>query len=172
MFWQQKYLLSLPEVAQLDQAQRSGVVASGLMWIMFGSLIGNFVAGALARYLGYKLALFFMMFAYFLSMFVCFYWQWDLVAVKWHFANIGLWQGVFGLFTMCLPPLFPVLIRTTGAGFCYNVGRIFAAIGTVVFSLAPSAKVNNYQEALFYAGFLFVPAALLSLMLPHEKETL
>jgi hypothetical protein len=64
-----------------------------------------------------------------------------------------------------------VLIRTTGAGFCYNVGRIFAAIGTVVFSLAPSAKVNNYQDALFYAGFLFIPAALLSLLLPQEKET-
>ena len=37
---------------------------------------------------------------------------------------IGLWQGVFALFTMCLPPLFPVLLRTTGAGFCYNFGHI------------------------------------------------
>ena len=46
---------------------------------------------------------------------------------------IGACQGVFGLFTMCLPPLFPTLLRTTGAGFCYNFGRIVAAAGTVFF---------------------------------------
>ena len=43
------------------------------------------------------------------------------------YAVIGLCQGVFGLFTMCLPPLFPTLLRTTGAGFCYNIGRVLAA---------------------------------------------
>ena len=31
---------------------------------------------------------------------------------------IGVCQGVFALFTMYLPPLFPTLLRTTGAGFC------------------------------------------------------
>jgi len=50
-------------------------------------------------------------------------------------AASALCQGVFGLFTMCLPPLFPVLLRTTGAGFCYNIGRVFAAVGTVFFKL-------------------------------------
>jgi len=42
---------------------------------------------------------------------------------------VGVCQGVFGLFTMCLPPLFPTLLRTTGAGFSYNFGRIMAAMG-------------------------------------------
>ena len=36
---------------------------------------------------------------------------------------------------MYLPPLFPTLLRTTGAGFCYNIGRITAAFGTVFFGL-------------------------------------
>ena len=40
---------------------------------------------------------------------------------------VGFWSGVYGLFTMYLPPLFPTLLRTTGAGFCYNIGRIAAA---------------------------------------------
>jgi len=31
-------------------------------------------------------------------------------------------------------------------------------------------KVGNFREALLYAGFLFIPAALVSLMLPLEKE--
>ena len=46
--------------------------------------------------------------------------------------SVGFFSGVFGLFTMYLPPLFPTLLRTTGAGFCYNIGRIAAAVGTVV----------------------------------------
>ena len=51
---------------------------------------------------------------------------------------------------MYLPPLFPVLLRTTGAGFCYNIGRIAAAAGTVVFGLF--SKVGDYRIALLCAG--------------------
>jgi hypothetical protein len=68
---------------------------------------------------------------------------------------------------MCLPPLFPVLLRTTGAGFCYNFGRIVSAAGVVFFGLFTS--VSDVRSALFYAGFLFVPAAVLALWLPEEK---
>jgi hypothetical protein len=59
---------------------------------------------------------------------------------------------------MYLPPLFPTLLRTTGAGFCYNIGRIAAALGTVFFGLF--SKVGDYRLALLYAGFLFIPAAV------------
>src|SRR5213079_39744 len=83
------------------------------------------------------------------------------------FALIGFCQGVFALFTMYLPPLFPTLLRTTGAGFSYNIGRIAAAVGTVVFGLF--SKVGDYRLALLYAGFLFVPAAFVSFLMPKAK---
>jgi MFS family permease len=35
--------------------------------------------------------------------------------------------GVFGSFTFYLPELFPMRLRGTGSGFCYNVGRIVTA---------------------------------------------
>ena len=35
--------------------------------------------------------------------------------------------GVFGSFTFYLPELFPVRLRGTGSGFCYNAGRIITA---------------------------------------------
>ena len=69
---------------------------------------------------------------------------------------------------MYLPPLFPTLLRTTGAGFCYNIGRITAAFGTVYFGLY--SKGGDHRTVLFYAGFLFVPAALLSLFLPGRRD--
>ena len=75
---------------------------------------------------------------------------------------------MFALFTMYMPPLFPTLLRTTGAGFCYNIGRIAAAFGTVFFGLF--SKVGDYRLALFYAGFLFLPAAAVALFLPEPPD--
>jgi len=79
---------------------------------------------------------------------------------------VGFFSGVFGLFTMYLPPLFPVLLRTTGAGFCFNIGRIAAAAGTVVFGLF--ATVNDYRIVLFWNAFLFLPAIIVVLLMPDE----
>ena len=87
--------------------------------------------------------------------------------LRWY-GVIGLFQGVFGLFTMCLPPLFPTLLRTTGAGFCYNIGRLVAALGTVFFGLF--TKVGDVRQALLYAAVLFIPAAVVSHWLPEPEE--
>ena len=35
--------------------------------------------------------------------------------------------GIFGSFTFYLPELFPVRLRGTGSGFCYNAGRVITA---------------------------------------------
>src|SRR4029450_4499075 len=91
---------------------------------------------------------------------------------------IGLAQGAFALFTMCLPPLFPTLLRTTGAGFCYNIGRIIAAAGTVIFGLfakvgTGDGAICDHPLALLYSAWLFIPAAIVSWWLlpePPDRE--
>ncbi|MFM8359245.1 MAG: MFS transporter, partial [Verrucomicrobiota bacterium] len=105
--------------------------------------------------------------AYAVVMLAAFSRPWGHAATLGWFTLIGICQGVFGLFTMCLPPLFPTLLRTTGAGFCYNFGRIVAAAGTVYFGLY--AGVNDYRHALLYAAFLFIPAALVARWLPDRE---
>jgi hypothetical protein len=87
----------------------------------------------------------------------------------WYFLPLmGASQGLFALFTMYMPPLFPTLLRTTGAGFCYNIGRVSAAFGTVFFGLF--SKVGDHRAALLYAGFLFLPATATCLFLPKGKD--
>jgi MFS family permease len=81
---------------------------------------------------------------------------------------MGASSGLFALFTMYMPPLFPVLLRTTGAGFCYNIGRIAAAVGTVVFGFF--SHVGDYRLVLLYAGILFIPAAVAALFLPEPPD--
>jgi MFS family permease len=170
MFWQQSLIRALPEVKALPGPDQTRAVIEALLWIMGGSILGNYVAGALARIWGYRVAIVSMLLGYGLAMLTAFdadaHWS-HAALLRWY-ALIGLLQGVFGLFTMCLPPLFPTLLRTTGAGFCYNIGRIVAAFGTVFFKLY--APVGDYHSALYWAGWLFIPAAFIALALPQERE--
>ena len=79
---------------------------------------------------------------------------------------VGFFSGVFGLFTMYLPPLFPTLLRTTGAGFCYNIGRLAAAAASLIFGLF--APVGDYRTALLSASVLALAAALWTFRLPAD----
>lgn len=170
LFWQQKHIRTLPEIALLSPAGKNRAANDALFWIMVGSLIGNYLCGGLAKLLGYRRSISLILAAYFACMFFAFGRTWSYEAtLRWWFV-IGMAQGVFGLFTMCLPPLFPTLLRTTGAGFCYNFGRIIAAGGTVYFGLTAAGQIGDYARSLYYAGFLFIPAALIALLLPEEKE--
>jgi len=166
MYWQQSFIRNHPQIVTLDAAGRNHAAVVALFWIMIGSVLGNFGAGALAKWMGYRRAIIILMAAYFACMVAAFCTTWDYSTTLLWYGIIGFCQGVFGLFTMCLPPLFPTLLRSTGAGFCYNFGRIVAAGGTVFFGLFNA--VGDYRTALLYAAFLFLPAAFLGMLLPDE----
>lgn len=166
MFWQQAHVRKLPEVIALDAAAQNRFTTVALFLLMVGSVVGNYFAGWLAKRFGYRRAIVWMLAAYGVIMIATYAQQPTWAVLRVCLVLIGVCQGVFGLFTMCLPPLFPTLLRTTGAGFCYNFGRIVSAGGVVFFGLFTS--VSDVRSALFYAGFLFVPATLAALWLPEE----
>ena len=85
--------------------------------------------------MGYRRAIALLCLAYFLSMVATYAVPRSHTVLLVLLPIMGASGGLFALFTMYLPPLFPALLRTTGAGFCYNIGRIAAAVGTVVFGL-------------------------------------
>ncbi|MDM4770484.1 MFS transporter [Solimonas sp. SE-A11] len=76
--------------------------------------------------------------------------------------------GVFGSFTYYLPELFPTRLRGTGAGFCYNAGRVFAAAGPFLVGVIAAQGVDAAVGVLFWVGV--VPMAAL-LMMPWVIET-
>lgn len=79
--------------------------------------------------------------------------------------------GVFGSFTYYLPELYPTRLRGSGAGFCYNAGRVIAAAGPfVVGSMAArgAGALGAALSVLFWVGA--VPLAGL-LLLPFVIET-
>ena len=73
--------------------------------------------------------------------------------------------GVFGSFTYYLPELFPTRLRGTGAGFCYNAGRVIAAAGPFLVGTIASRGADSLHSAtqvLFWIGVVPLVGALLS----------
>jgi predicted MFS family arabinose efflux permease len=169
MFWQQAFIRSHPAVLDGSPELKAKVVSTALFWVISASVIGNFASGWAAQRFGYRRALAAFFAVYFVLMAVTFARPWSLDVTYALYAGVGFCQGVFGLFTMALPPLFPTLLRTTGAGFSYNIGRVFAAAGTVFFGIF--AKPSDFSSVLLYASFLFLPAAILAMWLPTEEAT-
>jgi MFS family permease len=55
----------------------------------------------------------------------------------WLLPPLGFFtNGVFSLFTLWLPELFPTAQRSLGAGFAFSLGRVFGAIGPTLVGLA------------------------------------
>jgi MFS family permease len=168
MFWHQQQLRNLPEVLAWSPEQKNKLANLAMFLVIGSSILGNFFAGWVARFIGYRATIAWTFLVYFFAMFGAYYVPRDHQALLWWFPLIGFCQGAFALFTMYLPPLFPTLLRTTGAGFCYNIGRITAAFGTVFFG--SFSKVGDHRAALLYAGFLFLPAALTAMLLPARRD--
>jgi len=168
MFWSLQHLRNLPDVKAWTDLQRTTFVSNAMILLMVTSIAGNFLAALIARFLGYRRTICLMCLAYFCSMYVTYSVPRSHDNLFWCLCAMGVCQGVFGLFTMYMPPLFPTLLRTTGAGFCYNIGRIVAAAGTVFFGLF--SKVGDHRLALLYAAWLFLPAAAVALLLPEPPD--
>lgn len=82
----------------------------------------------------------------------------DIGAGQWK-AGIAAWRGW----------LFDALeLRTTGAGSCFNLGRLAAAFASVAFGwLAP---VGNFRLALLASSTLALAAALWAWWLPESPD--
>jgi len=190
MFWHAHHLRNLPDLQAAKEAaytahvQAGGAAGEPAKWIagakqkvvstafflvILSSIFGNFVAAWFARHLGYRRAIALTYFGFFVAMFTTFITNrtWEVLLWFW-FPLVGFFSGVFGLFTMYLPPLFPTLMRTTGAGFCYNIGRIASALG-VVFS-GTLSQGGDFKRTLIFASLLFLPAIFVALLLPEPKD--
>jgi MFS family permease len=169
MFWCTQHIAAVAQQQGIQPSEITRMKALAIVILSVSSIFGNYLAGWLAKRLGgYRPAIFLFCLFYFAAISSTYYKPRGYPEILYWLPLMGASQGVFALFTMYLPPLFPTLLRTTGAGFCYNVGRIFAAIGTVLFAMG--TVVADYRQALFSSAFLFLPAAIIAWQLPEPPD--
>ena len=135
----------------------------------WGGLLGTLLTIPAARYLGRRpmFGVYFLLSA--LALFLTFGLDLPPQTRLSLYFFIGLTVfGVLGSFTFYLPELFPTRLRATGAGFCYNFGRIVTAGGPYLVGVVAAGGAYSIQHTLFWIGA--VPLVGL-LLLPWVIET-
>ncbi len=168
--------LASQAAAGLDRAAATHLAeswkATAGNWFNIGGLIGTLLTVPASKILGRRMMFTIYFVASGLSVLAAFGLPMDPHTRLYMYFPIGLSVfGVFGAFTYYLPELYPTRLRGTGAGFCYNAGRLFAAIGPfIVGSVAArgAGALGGALQVLFYVGF--VPLLGL-LVMPWVLET-
>ena len=112
------------------------------------------------------------------------FWNLDKFSeIFWMIPIMGFFQiALFGGFAIYFPELFPTRLRSTGTSFCYNVGRLVAAIGPFTLGyltknvFAGTAQIGagviDDSMPYRYAGVVMCSFFLIGLIaLPFAPET-
>lgn len=170
LFFSTQVVYATPEAKAMLAPQKAELIRSVTIVYCLWNIGGNFCSAAIARVVGYRWAFTVLFAGAFTTYFLGFREAGDLSHVRfWLNATFFFSSGVFALFPMYIPPLFPVLLRTTGSGLCYNLGRLTAAIGTMLGGVMV-ARAGGPHLAIWYAGFLYLPGVVLSLFVPNLKH--
>lgn len=82
----------------------------------------------------------------------------------------ALTLGMHAGFAVYFPELFPHHLRSTGAGFCFNGGRLLAALVLVFSGWLKSLPGIDLRLAVTLLGLLFIPGILIVSCLPETKD--
>jgi MFS family permease len=143
-------------------ARKTEFITLGSTMFNLGGLLGTMLTVPVALRLGRRpmFAIYFCGSA--LAIFVTFGTAIDPIVRLYLMGAVGLTVfGVFGAFTFYLPELFPMRVRGTGAGFCYNAGRVITsafpfAVGVITSSGANPLEVLRWVAMVPLLGLVFL----------------
>ena len=162
--WTPTLVRALPDLHGLSASELTSHVSYAIMLLNVGALVGYLSFGPLADRLGRRWVFGLMCAGSLVMLPATFLTPRTYVHVLLLLPLLGFFNnGIFTGFPIYLPELYPTRIRATGAGFCFNVGRVLAAVGPFVtgylvtvfgsFGLAASAVALIYLVGLLILPF-------------------
>ncbi len=141
----------------------SAYVSYAIMILTLGSLPGYFVVGALADRCGRRAAFLVFFVGGALAAPLIFLGPWTLGQMLVLLPLLGFFTlGIYAGFPIYLPELFPTRLRTTGAGFCFNIGRVVSAGGPFLTGVMVLYTGSfEYAISALSLVYLFGPLTLL-----------
>lgn len=162
--WTPTLVRALPDLRGLAAPELARRASYAIMLLNVGALVGYLSFGPLADRLGRRWVFALMCVGSLVMLPVTFLTPRTYTHVLVLLPLLGFFNnGIFTGFPIYLPELYPTRIRATGAGFCFNVGRVLAALGPFVtgylvtefgsFGLAASAVALIYVFGLLILPF-------------------
>ncbi|MDX1945320.1 MAG: MFS transporter [Pirellulaceae bacterium] len=140
-----------------------------------GGFFGIYAYSYVTHYIGRKPAFFISFLAAMASTAMVFAYL-DTFAELWMIPVMGFCQlALFGGYAIYFPELFPTRLRSTGTSFCYNVGRLVAAVGPLTLGMLTKvvfSQANGFENGVRWAGVTMCSVFVIGLIaLPFLPET-
>jgi len=151
-----------------DGQQERGI---SMMLLGMGGLTGGFISGWLANAMGLRKSMLICFGACAVLSVVLFKTNtiFKPAVVYTEIAILALFFGVSqGILSVFVPLLFPVKVRASATGFCFNIGRIFTAVA-VLFVGVLVTELGGYSNALVIFSLVFL-GGLITILMTGKKR--
>ena len=167
--WTPSLVREMFEKGRLAGAGITRMVSYAVMSLNAGAIAGYFAFPPLAERLGRKPAFAWMMAGAAITLPAIFLVPRSYSTVLALLPVLGFFtNGIFSGFPIYLPELFPTRIRATGAGFCFNAGRLLAASGPFLTGYLV-AQLGSFARAASAVALIYV-AGMLVLLFARETK--
>ena len=148
-------------------------IGSVMMIFGAGGLTGGFVSGWLLNAIGSRRSMLLCFAACSICSFLLFKTNSSFnSSIYFEIAGVALFFGASqGVLSVYIPELFPVNIRATATGFCFNIGRLFTATAVLFVGLLQSS-LGGYGNALFIFSFVFVIGLVTTIISSGETKSI
>jgi cyanate permease len=97
-------------------------------------------------------------------------WTGDIYLFLWTLPVLGFFtNGVFALYTMWLPEMFPTTQRALGSGFAFSFGRLLGAVGPTVIGII-AAYSGSYPVAITIVSAIYIIGLPIILLAPETAN--
>ncbi len=166
--WAPTLVRAMPDLQGQDSAALAKNVSYAIMALNAGALFGYLGFGPLAERFGRRPIFAVMCLGSLVMLPVTYSVPHRYADVLFLLPVLGFFNnGIFSGFPIYLPELYPTRLRATGAGFCFNAGRVLASMAPFVTGWLVGL-LGSFNRA---AGTIAVVYLLGLLVLPFAEET-
>ncbi len=164
--WAPTLIRELPDLQGQDSATLTKSVSYAIMALNAGAIFGYLGFGPLADRFGRRPVFALMCLGSFIMLPITYLVPTSYVGVLMLLPLLGFFNnGIFSGFPIYLPELYPTRLRATGAGFCFNAGRVLASAspfltGWLVTTLGTFGRAASTVALIYLIGLvvlLFAP---------------
>ncbi len=158
--WTPSLIRELLAPRHLDADTTARMVSYAVMMLNVGAIAGYLGFAPLAERLGRRGAFAVMMGGSAVMLPIAFLLPSSYAASLALLPLLGFFNnGIFSGFPIYLPEIFPTRVRATGAGFCFNVGRVLAASGPfltgyLIVQLGTFARAASAVALVYLLGLI------------------
>ncbi len=166
--WTPTLINTLPDLQGLSRQELSARVSYAIMALNAGALFGYLSFGPLADRFGRRSVFALMCTGSLIMLPITFLTPRAFLHVLLLLPLLGFFNnGIFSGFPIYLPELYPTRLRATGAGFCFNAGRVFASVGPFLTGWL-TTTMGSVGYAVSTVGLIYAVGLM---VLPFAPET-